>query len=416
MARRTLLLIAYHFPPLGGMASLRAWRFARLLPEFGWDAFVLTAERGDFVRDVSLSFPAERTLRAYNLELSRAARGALGLAPGAAQNFARRSPWGRLRDFARRYVYRPDAQVGFYPFALGAARRLLRDRRVDALVSTAYPMTAHLIARRLAAESRLPWVADFRDLWSDWSTERGLRLRLDQRLERDVLARASAVTTVSPTYAQVLAERGARRVEVLTNAFDEETFAPPAPPVESGTFAYLGTYYPGHQDHLDTALRALGRLLRAGRVPDLRVRFIGAPPVGLDDLLRDVGLLGRCQATGFLPHAAAARELRRAQVVFFAGPEAAQPPALRGNVAGKVFEYLASGRPIVMIGHPDSDVAHLLRPFERARGVDVGDVDQAAEAFVQLAAWRGTEDSSRLEPYTSRAQARRLAALVDTLC
>ncbi len=416
MRRRTALLVAYHFPPLGGMASLRALRFARRLPEFSWDTLVLTAARGDFVHDASLSFPHERTLRAFNLELSRAARGALRLPPGAAQGFAPRSPHARLRDFARRWLYRPDAQVGWYPFALTAARRLLRERRVDAIVSTAYPLTAHLVARQLQRETGLPWVADFRDLWSDWSTETGRRLRLDQDLERDVLARASAVTTVSPTYARVLQERGARRVLVLTNAFDEDAFAGPAPEPEAGTCAYLGTYYPGYQDHLETALRALGQLATQGRAADLRLRFIGPPPRALESLLRDVGLGAHTEATGFLPHHAAARELRRAQVVFFAGPESDQPPALRGNVAGKVFEYLACGRPILMVGHPGSDVARLLEPFEHARTLPVGAVAAAARAFVELLAWRGRVDSARLQPYTSRTQARRLAELLDTLC
>jgi glycosyltransferase involved in cell wall biosynthesis len=458
---RRVLLIAYHFPPLGGIASLRLLRFARLLPEHGWDTYVLTAARGDFVRDPSLDFPAERTRRAFNFEISRTARGALGLAPGAAEALPARSPLVGLRDLARRWLYRPDAQIGWYPFALAAARRLLLERRVDALLSTAYPMTAHLVARRLQRETRLPWVADFRDLWSDWSTETGLRLRLDQQLERDVLARATAVTTVSPTYVDVLRARGARRVELLTNAFDEELFDQPAPEPEPATFAYLGTYYPGYQGHLETALRALGRLRADGRVPGLRLRFIGAAPRALEPLLDELGLRDRTEATGFLAHHEAARELRRAGVTFFAGPEADQPPALRGNLAGKVFEYLAAGRPIVLVGHPDSDVARLLRPFARARVVPVGDVDAAAGAFAALEAsssalergapaprapgasaapevnssaalergapapqppgpdalgWRGRGERSMLQPFASRTLAHRLADLLDSLC
>lgn len=414
--RRRALLIAYHFPPLGGVASLRLLRFARLLPEHGWDTCVLTASRGDFVRDPSLDFPEQRVRRAFNFELSRTARGALRLDPGAAEKLPARSPLARARDLARRWLYRPDAQVGWYPFALSAARALLRDTRCDAIISTAYPMTAHLVARRLQRETGLPWVADFRDLWSDWSTDRGLRLRLDQALERDVLARASAVTTVSPTYAEVLRGRGARRALVLTNAFDEELFDGPAPAPEPATCAYLGTYYPGYQDHLDTALRGLGRLRASGRVPGLRLRFIGAEPRGLDPLLRELGLDACAESTGFLPHRAAASELRRASVAFFAGPEAAEPPALRGNVAGKVFEYLAARRPILLVGHPESDVARLLRPFERARCVPVGDVQAAADAFEELTAWRGDEERSMLDAFRSRTLARRLADLLDSLC
>lgn len=411
---RRLLMICYHFPPLGGIASVRALRFASRLPGFGWETLVLTPERGEYFRDASLRFPPERTRRTFNLELSRAARGVLRLEAGAAGELPKASLLGRLRDLTHRFVYRPDAQVGWYPFALTAARRLLREKRVDALFSSSYPMTGHLIARRLRRETGLPWVADFRDLWGEWSQATGWRRRRDHAFEQSILDEAACVTSVSPTYAEVFSRRGARRVEVLTNAFDEEEVAE-TEPVEPATFAYLGTYYPGFQGHLETALRALAGLFAAGRLPGLRLRFVGPAPARLERAFEDLGLAARTEATGFLPHAAAVRALRRAGVLFFAGPHACDRPERRGNVAAKVFEYLGARRPILMVGHPDSDVARFLRPFPRARVVPAGAVEEAGRAILELLAWRGGDDEAALEPYTSRSVTRRLAALLDSL-
>lgn len=411
MNTRRVLMFAYHFPPQGGIASLRAWRFARLLREFGWEALVVTPERAENVRDASLTFAAERTVRTGNFELSRAGRKALGLAAGQAGQLARRSLLGWLRDWTRRWAYRPDSQIGWYPFALTAARRLLRERRVHALFSTSYPLTAHVVARRLSRESGLPWVSDFRDLWTDWSQERDLRQRLDEALELAVLREAAAVTSVSPTYVETLERRGARRAVLLTNAYDESAFGGAAPVPEPATFAYLGTYYPGFQNHLDTALHALGRLAARGFGP--RLRFIGLAPRGLDARLGDSNLAGRVAVTGYLPHAAAVAELRRARVLFFAGPHTCDTAVQRGNIAAKVFDYLASRRPILVVGHPDSDVARILRPFPRARCVPPGDVAGAERALQELAAWSGTGDEPPIEHYGSRAVTARLAALLD---
>jgi len=406
---RRVLMVAYHFPPLGGIASLRALRFARHLPSFGWEPWVVAPRRGDYQSDPSLVHPEDRVARTGSLELSRLARSAVGtLTPTL--SLSGPSLRVRARAAIRHWLYRPDAQIGWYPFAVAAGRRLLREHRFDAILSSSFPVTAHLVGRRLHRDSGLAWVADFRDLWSDWSEARRAS---KARLEQSLLREATATTTVSPSYAEALRARGSRRVEVLTNGFDPEDFPTTSAPA-NGVAAYLGTYYPGIQD-LPTAIRAIGALAREGS--GLRLRFIGDYPSVLRPEVEAAGLESRTDATGFIPHPLAVEQLSRASVLLLGGPTSADTVAMRGNVAAKVFEYLGSRRPILMIGDPDTDVAGMLRPFARACVVGVGRVDEAVDALRQLLrAGTAPVDDRLLEPYTSRDLSRRLAGLLEDVC
>jgi glycosyltransferase involved in cell wall biosynthesis len=434
---RRVLMVVYHFPPLGGIASLRVLRFARYLPAFGWEPWVLAPRRGDYVNDPTLAYPEDRVVRTGSFELSRILRTTVEtLTPTRSLSPPPLGGEGRvrgLRGLIRHWIYRPDAQIGWYPFAVAAGRRLLREHRFDAILSSSFPVTAHLVGRRLHRDSGLPWVADFRDLWSDWSEARRAS---KARLEESLLREATATTTVSPSYAEALRARGSHRVEVLTNGFDPEDF-PTTPAPANGVAAYLGTYYPGIQD-LPTAIRAIGALAREGS--GLRLRFIGDYPSVLRPEVEAAGLGARTDATGFIPHPLAVEALSRSSVLLLGGPTSADTVAMKGNVAAKVFEYLGSRRPILMIGDPDTDVAGMLRPFARARVVGVGRVGEAVDALRELlraetapggsgeAGERPQLDSERefisrerdddrlLEPYTSRDLARRLADLLEGVC
>src|SRR4051794_15968312 len=152
MSRR-VLMIAYYFPPLGGIGSLRASKFAQHLPEFGWEPTVIAPRLGTHYPDNEFSFPEERVIRTRSIELSRAGKRALRVEARSTGGDPLSGGRVLLRGAAHRFLYRPDAQIGWYPSALRAGRRALANGRFDAILSTSVPMTAHLIARRLHGKS-----------------------------------------------------------------------------------------------------------------------------------------------------------------------------------------------------------------------------------------------------------------------
>jgi len=408
---RRILMISYYFPPQGGIASIRALKFATYLPAFGWEPVVVSPRKGAFYEDLSLCLAGTRVYRTGNIQLGQIAKGFSHVATAPLTRSRRNSMLGHIQRAVRGWLYRPDGQIGWYPFAVAAGHRAIGEGRFDAIFSSSPPITAHLVARRLQRDTRAPWIAEFRDLWTAWGGVTAKRQCFDEGIERSILAEATEVVTVSSGCADFLRSRGARRVSIVMNGFDPSDFAAWVPK-DRPIVAYLGSYYPDRQD-LGTALRALGGLVRDGVLPGLRVRFVGNLPAGLDLPIAQSGLGDVIECTGFVPHKEGLRYVSESTLLLLAGPVSAQTEAMRGIVPAKAFEYLGSGRPILFVGDPNCDAAELLRCFQWVKIVAPGDVESAKRAILSLLRGSPQANPRLLEGFTSRSVAGRLAAVLD---
>jgi len=400
-------MIHYNFPPLGGIASVRASKVARYLEDFGWAPIIVAPRGAAYHEDRSLAVPRAKLLRTSSLEWARAGfRKEMPLAAnGSRPLFARISQ--SLRTLVHSVLYIPDAQIGWFPFAIRAGRQAMREERVDALFSSSPPVSAHLIARRLHLDSGVPWIAEFRDLWTDWQWNGAWRQEIDARFEMAIVRAATAIVTVSPTYASVLRGRGARIVRTITNGFDPEDFAA-ANGAKSDVLTYVGTYYPETQD-LSAVLGAFGALKREGRISHYRLQIVGDRSSALKRLVDEAGLVGSVRWTGFVSHEESIRRMFASRALLLAGPIVSDAPALRGNIAGKTFEYLATGKPIVFTGDLASDVAELLRPFPQALMVEQADLNGARAALLSLEDDPRPSNRSGIERFTHRRLSETLA-------
>jgi glycosyltransferase involved in cell wall biosynthesis len=404
---RRVLMVSYYFPPLGGIGSLRALKFATYLPEFGWQPTVLAPRRGAYHRDASLRFPEEQVVRTAALELSRVGKRAVGTGGDDTQPAAVGPLLGRARDLVRRFVYRPDAQVGWYPFAVAAGRSALRERRFDAVLSSSFPITSHVVARRLHRDTGLPWVAEFRDPWTDVLNPRDPRRPRDERLERALVAEAAAVVVPSPAWAELFRRKGARVVEVIANGYDPADLPPSRPP-RGFVLTHVGSLYPDRQD-LSTVWPALAALRAARVVVDLRLRFVGELSSAVRRQIEAHGLADSLEVTGFLPYRDALAAMAASSALLVAG--ARDPlPALEGWIPAKVFEYLGTGLPVIYVGDGASDAARLLAGHARCHLVPPDDVEAARRAL--LAASREAPQPRALAAFTRRTLAGRLAGVL----
>ncbi len=403
---KRVLIVAYYFPPLGGIGSLRIARFAEHLPAYGWEPTVLTPRNGAYFRDDTLTFPEERVLRTASIELSRAGKQLLRAGGSDTEAAAVRGARARLKELARRHLYFPDAQIGWLPPALLSARRRVHAGEFDAVFSSSFPITAHLIARRIHRRLGTPWVAEFRDPWSAMLPSDSPVITRAQRLEAEIGREASALVTVSPSWASMFGSAWSREVHVIRNGHD----GVPATTSEADgrfTLGYLGTYYPGTQD-LRTMWEAV-RVFNSGASGRLdAIRLIGPPQPGLLREIADVGLSGLVEQTGFLAHDRAADELLRCSVLLVAGPKHADP-VLRGHVVAKLSEYLATQKPIIYVGQPFTDAAALISAHAGTQVVPPGDVAGAVRSITEARDVSFVRDSDAL------SRARLTAHLADLL-
>ena len=400
-------MIHYNFPPLGGVASVRAAKVARYLEEFGWMPTIVAPRGAAYHEDPTLAVPQTKVIRTSSLEWARTGvRAASSSAPNGGHTLPA-GVSGSLRTLVHRVLYVPDAQIGWYPFALRAGRQAMREEPVDALFSSSPPVSAHWIARRLHLESGVPWVAEFRDLWTDWQWNGAWRQRIDEWFEQAIVKTATAVITVSPTYASALRARGARLVSIIMNGFDPEDFAA-GNGNRRDVLSYVGTYYPGSQD-LSTVLGAFGALKQEGPISPYGLQIVGDRSPALARLIEEAGLADSVDWTGFVSHEESIHRMRSSRALLLAGPIVSAEPALRGHVPGKTFEYLASGNPIVFTGDLRSDVAEILRPFPQVRMVGQGDLEAAKAALLSLGDGSHACGTNGIERFTHRRLSESLA-------
>ncbi len=370
---------------MGGGAVLRALKFVKYLPAFGWRPLVVAGAGGYHAYDASLlaELPDEAEVmwagrrRDFD-DVAEVARAFARTRPGFVAKAARKAA-----STARRFFSFPDVYGWFAGPALRAARRLLERHRPEIVFSTAPPFTCHVVAAALAREAGVPLVLDYRDAWTDNPFTKfptPLHRRRARRVEDELLAAASAVTAVTAGMAETFRRRTDAPVRFVPNGYDEADFAGAAPAPEGPfTAAYAGQLYPGRMPW--TFLEAASAFAEArGLGPgDFRVLFLGPMPRAVRAGLERYGV--RVDATGLLSHGDAVRAMRAADAnLLIIGSQ----PGAGATLTGKIFEYLRAGRPILALVPAGGEAAALVREFEAGIVVDPDDAAAAEAALAEF--------------------------------
>jgi glycosyltransferase involved in cell wall biosynthesis len=320
----------------------------------------------------------------------------------------------------------PDEKIGWYDSALHAGERILKHEPIDVILSSSYPVTCHLIAKTLARKYRIPWVADFRDLWSENHYDSYSRVRkyFDRKLEIKTLKNASAITTVSQPLAEKLSVLHKRKnVFVIKNGFDPDLINLSSEVNKKFTLVHTGGLYLGKRDpsHLFTVINELcidGAVDR----DDIRIEFFGYPKSEFSEgwlqeeiernHLQDLVILH-----GEVSHESAVVVQQKAQLLLLLTWD---NPEERGVYTGKIFEYLAARRPILSMGYREGGaIKDLLN--ETQAGIHAGDEKEIKTAVLQAyreyrefgaVQYRGVE--SEVMKYSHITMAKNFAEVLDS--
>lgn len=418
---RRFLLVAYHYPPSLESGAVRPRGLAKYLLDFGWEAVVLTPQMagprpGNVIETDSIDVIAEWKRR-FGLQPHRGLR-----------EYPKLASWTKAPDSLRFKIVRglrtvlayPDEYKGWRPYAVDALE-LLRRQHIEAIISTAPPLVCHLIAKEAKQVLDCPWIADYRDLWNvDADTmydRKGLMGVIKGRTERNVLATADALVAVSDPWASRLRARyPSKPVYSITNGFDHEEVATGDRKLSSKfTITHTGILYKGRRDP-SLLLEALRDLVDSGEIDmsDLLLRFYGQPEAFMPPLLQRYRLESATELRPSVPRSemlALQRESQILLVLNWAGQTE------NGGHTGKVFEYLAAGRPILAHGGVRGVLAGLLE--ETQAGVHVESKDEMRGVLLQAyreykrygqVSYKGKLEA--IERYSQREMARKYARVL----
>jgi len=422
--KRKVAMIAHAFPPCHAIGALRAAKFAKYLPKHGWEPIVITRTWPEGMCGLE-GPPGIRVIRtAYHDRLGIFRRANRPKTESSPEEKRSSSGQSRLRQLAsfwiKEFLAYPDEFIGWRSHALEAARRVFKEEKISVIFSTSPPPTSHLIAHELQRRIGLPWVADFRDLWTQNHYFRHTLPRqwLETRLEKRTMQNASILITVSHPLAQKLGQLHKKPVEVITNGFDEDDYAgPPPPPTPYFSITYTGQIYAGKRDP-SLLFAAVRELLDSGAIDPqrFRIRFYGPDESLVEKLAASFGVDTVVEHEGFIPYRESIQRQRESTALLLLNWRSLEE---RGIYTGKVFEYLGARRPILAMPRNDGVIDALLH--ETRAGVVADTVEEVAmvlkewfSRFEKNGALPYQGNEAVIKHYTRDSLTKRLAAIFDS--
>lgn len=416
---KRLLIITYYWPPTGGSGVQRWVKFSKYLPEYGWQPVIYTPENPErLAYDDSLlrDIPPEAEIirrhisEPYNFYRKLFGKGKQQVNPLSSND---RSFKSRLSRWLRGNLFIPDPRAGWVRPSARYLYKYLKEHPVDAVITTGPPQSMHLIGRELKRRTGITWIADFRDPWTQMFYYKHLCLsrfadKKHHRLEQSVLDEADAVIAVSPSVRDDFAAQTSTPVELITNGFDPDDFPPQQDSgKDDGKFRIVHTGLfaaDGNPLNLWDVLAS-----RCSSDPDfasrLEIRLAGKTDAQITDAIRERGLGENLVNLGYLPHEKVVEEQRNANLLIL---PLRQEPEYAKVLPGKIFEYLASGKPILGIGQEDGAAALILKDAGAGKMFDWDKRDELLEFIDDK-----HNSKKNIEKYNRRVLTAGLVELLD---
>jgi glycosyltransferase involved in cell wall biosynthesis len=378
---KKVLIVAYQFPPMGGSGVQRTIKFVKYLRRYGYEPVVLTRKiEGMALKDESLLKdipPGVRVIRTSPWDFT-------GL-PGIA---------GLAGKFFGRKVLIPDSERLWAYFSRKTAVQTIREEGIELVYTTSYPYSDHLLGLHLKKEfPRIPWVADFRDEWTNNpylldNPHYRLRMNLEKQMEKQVLQRADSLITNTPVMLENFLKIDPAlqdRFHVIPNGYDEEDFQGlvTAKPVNTRfTITYTGLLYGRRKP--DVFFEAVKQLIRENRIDPAKfhVQLIGDYKVdAMNGLIETYGLTDVIKILPYMKHNECLERLAKSDALLLLEGNG---PGAEAFYTGKVFEYMNTGRPILAVIPGKGAAARLVRETETGYVADYADIEGSKVNIAKL--------------------------------
>jgi len=419
---KNILIITYYFPPNSEIGGIRPYGLAKYLTEFGWKPIILTTTLPgkpdsslEIIQVPSIDVVAQWKKRFY-LNPDQSLNAQFNLS-SEKNKF---SIADRIAFLPSEIITYPDSHIGWYDSAVSTGDEIIRSENIDAILSSSHPATAHLIAQNLSKRYHIPWIADFRDLWTQNHYVNHTRIRryFETRLEVNIIKQASAITTVSEPLAQKLSELHRNKpIYSIPNGFDPTLINPGILLNDRFSIVYTGSLYQGKRDP-EQLFEVIYFLQNNGLLGqnDVRIDIYGPHENWLENDIEKYHLQDVVTLYGMVTRERAITEQRKAQILLLL---TWNHPAEKGVYTGKLFDYLAARRPILSIGYTDGGVVKELLDKTQA-GVHCSNETELREyllkayrEYKELGAVQYHGIEAEIMKYSHREMARKFAEVLE---
>jgi len=383
---KKVLIITYYWPPSGGAGVQRWLKFVKYLREFGWEPIVYTPSNPESpTNDDSLQKDLPKDITILKTEIWEPYlfyKKLMGQKKHEKINAAflteskKPKPLEKPAVWIRGNFFIPDARKFWVKPSANYLVEYLKKNPVDAMVSTGPPHSMHLIAQAIKRKINIPWMADFRDPWTEIDFYSKLMLtpmadRKHKKLELGVLQNADVVSCVGQNWLdglEAILKKGTAgkytdamhdKFKFISNGFDPEDYdgVGEVQLDKKFTMAHIGTLDKSRNQ--PTLWKALAELTKenAAFASDLEIKLVGKVDIAVQEDMEKHGLAPYVNKIAYLSHHDVAIVQKQAQVLMLL---INRTPNAMGITTGKFFEYMAAKRPILCIGIEGGDAQKII--------------------------------------------------------
>ena len=372
---KKVLIITYYWPPSAGGGVQRWLKFAKYLPQQGWEPIIYTPSNPDFdLKDDSLlqDVPADLTIVKTEIWEPYGLLRLFSRKDKSSSNVGQVSNKGlkkRVLSWIRGNMLIPDPRKFWAKPSVKYLSKYLVDKGIDTIVTTGPPHSMHLIG--LGLKKHLPqlnWLVDIRDPWSGFDmldnylvTEKNRKKY--QNLEEKVLMSCDAVTATSPSMKTLLRPFDHKKFTAITNGYDIEDFENYR---DQSSQNQLVIYHAGLINDLRNPKQFLQALnsycdKQPASQHTLKLHLVGIIEKALTDAIQNLPhIASALKQESYKEHSAVISDYELANVLLLL---VNNTDNAKVNIPGKTFEYLATGKAIICISDPETDVVKILNAY-----------------------------------------------------
>lgn len=430
---KKILFLSYYWPPSGGPGVQRALKFNKYFSNFDIQSTVVTVDENkasyplidhSLSEEVSDDLKLIRTNSFEPLSFYKRLNKKQEIPYSGFVNMDKNTFFQKISRFIRGNFFIPDARVGWVNYATKAALKEIESQDLKVIVSTSPPHSTQLIGLKLKAKTGLPWIADLRDPWTDIFFYKDFyhlpyAKRLDKKYEREVLEKADQIVVTSQAtkdlYLTKSTKLKADKVHVIPNGYDELDFEKTLSYSEKEfVITYSGTIADQYQ--IDELILAISRLRKKHSEIPMKFRFVGKVSDGIRKKLVQYGLDDICEFVGYVSHAESIDYLLKTTILLIVIPKIKNN---EGIVPGKIFEYLASRKPIICIGPENCNVSEYITECEAGKTFDYQNANVEAYLKELILQWENNSNlnlkTETFKKYSRRELTQEFAEIIKSL-
>jgi len=388
---KRVLIITYYWPPAGGPGVQRWLKFVSYFREFGIEPVVYIPENPHYpIVDEQILEEVPEGIQILKQPIKEPYRFAKLFSRSKTRQLSsgiitekKPSKVEQLMLWVRGNLFIPDARIGWVKPSVKYLSNYLEEHPVDVIISTGPPHSLHLIGMKLKKSVDIPWIADFRDPWTQIHYHQNLKLSLSsekkhKQMEQEVLNKADRVVVTSEGTRRSFESLTDAPIDVITNGFEEQDVSEKELD-EQFSLVHVGSLLTKRNPKFLWEVIAEICSENLSFSEDIQIKLAGSVSEDVVRTLKELGINDRCNLIGYISYKEAIQLQHSAQVLLLIEMNTKETSMI---IPGKLFEYLSSNRPILAIGPDGSDIESIITETQTGQFFNYSDKERLKEKLL----------------------------------